>query len=133
MGGEGVRVLKLCFRNVALVQRNVELALDFGARPLCVTEESNELGIATAVKTLRDVVHDGSGRSANLVLQSIVRRKFGFLRQRVYLIRELPSQLPGFDIFETSNRHTITLCWMLRSKYLVEKAVRGAKYRALYG
>ncbi len=86
MGVEGVGVLKLYFRDVALVQRDVELALDFGAGPLRVTEESNELGIATAVKTLRDVVHDGSGSSADLVLKSIVRCKFGFLRQGVYLI-----------------------------------------------
>ncbi len=50
------------------IQRAVELALDFGARPLGMTEEPGELGVGTPVKSLGDIVHNRVRRSIDLIL-----------------------------------------------------------------
>ena len=69
---EIVESLELVGIDVFLVQCDIEFALDLGTGTLRIPEEFDEFLVASAIKTLGDVVHDGAGGPLDLIFESEV-------------------------------------------------------------
>ncbi len=57
LGGKVVEPLEVFGVEVALIQRDLKLALDFRAGALRVAQKLDEFSVASTIETFRDVVH----------------------------------------------------------------------------
>ena len=87
------------FSDVALVQCDVEFALDFGARPFGLVQKANEFGFASAAKPC-DVVHDRSRRRRTWSRKP-KSRPLALFGCGVHDCRQIARELPCFDIFKS--------------------------------
>jgi len=102
---EVVKLLEDPLGNIHLIERDIQLALDLGGRPLRVSQKLDKFCIAAAIEPFSDVVHHGTRSPLDLVFQSVIFGKLFAFRRFIHQMREISADLPCFDILKSLDFH----------------------------
>ncbi len=101
--------IELVLCDVAEGNGHMQMTLNFECGGLGYLKEADELLGATAPEPLRDVGHDGHGRTANLIAQPKIASEIAIVRKAIYFYRQFPCFLPSLDVLKSLYSHAAYL------------------------
>ena len=101
LGRHGVKLVKLCLGHVVFVESGVKLIANFTARAFCITQELDELAIASTLEAFRDVRSDGLRGAPYLILERKVTGEISMVAVFVDSLPQFPALLPSFDVLKS--------------------------------
>ncbi len=100
-----VNLIKLRFRNIPLVLRNIKVALEFGSGSEGVVQKLNEFRVGARIEPLSDICHNGYRRFSSLVSKAIISGKLFIRGKLIHRLTKLSGALPCLDILKPSDPH----------------------------
>ncbi len=104
--GQRIEALELALLYICEIESNVQMALYLDAGGLSDGQIADEFNLAVTPKTLSNVSHDGNARPLDLIPKSKISGEWSDTRSAVNLSRQLPGELPTFNILESRYHHT---------------------------
>ncbi len=89
------------FGNVLTIKGAIQLALDFGAGSLGISEKACEFGVGSSIESFRNIVHGRSRRAIDLIAEGEVFAKASAGYEFPDALVQLPSKLPSIDVLKS--------------------------------